>query len=177
MGFLKWIAGFFLRPKASAEAPAPRVKIHPKTEPVTDTPAWLRVAFSEVGVKEYPGGAAHPSIVRYHQSTHLDSTMALSDETPWCSSFVNWCFEKVAINGTNSAWARSWLSWGTDLKYPRKGCVVVFSRGTSSGHVAFFLKEVGENILVIGGNQSNSVCEALYPKSRLLGYRWPNGVP
>jgi len=53
------------------------------------------------------------------------------------------------------------------------GCMVVFQRGSSptSGHVAFYLETRGTGILVLGGNQSNSVCVSSYPAGKLLGYR------
>ncbi|MCB1510794.1 MAG: TIGR02594 family protein, partial [Hyphomicrobiaceae bacterium] len=43
----------------------------------------------------------------------------------------------------------------------------------SSGHVAFLLGETGTDVILLGGNQSNRVTIAAYPKSRLLGLRWP----
>lgn len=73
----------------------------------------------------------------------------------------------------DSAWARSYLNYGEKITKPKYGAVVVFSRGTSSGHVAFYLDETKDSVLVLGGNQGNAVTKAWYPKSRLLGYRWP----
>lgn len=166
MSLLGWLKRLFAPSAAQAV---------PVTVERSDEPSWLKIARGEVGVKEVSGDAAHPRIVEYALSTHLDRVLAKSDETPWCSSFTNWCIEHAGYRGTKSAWARSWLSWGEVLKQPKRGCVVVFSRGAGSGHVGFFLKEVGDSVLVLGGNQNNSVCEALYPKDRLLGYRWPKG--
>ncbi len=137
-------------------------------------PKWYQIALREMetGVDEIPGALAHnPRIVEYHAATSLSAT---DDETPWCSSFANWCMMKASQDRTNSAAARSWLNWGVKLEAPRKGCVVVFSRppSPSSGHVAFFEEIRGERIFVLGGNQSNQVSIASYPDSRLLAYRW-----
>lgn len=154
------------------------------TQPKTrdeDLPPWYLLARKELGVKEVAGAAAHPRVLEYLATTSLPATLRASDETAWCSAFVNWCVTKAGIKGTGLANARSWLGFGEQLMQPRVGCIAVFSRdsaGAASGHVAFY---VGESIdlhghhfvHVLGGNQSNSVCEALYPKSRLLGYRWP----
>ena len=175
--FFAWLKKL-LTPKVNKnEAPEAKL-IRPMQDLLADQktqqiPKWLSVARGEVGVKEAVGSADNPRIVEYHLSTSLDKGAAFQDETPWCSSFVNWCMEKAGEDGTNSAWARSWLRWGFSIDKPTYGCVVIFSRGTDSGHVAFFLKEVGPNLLVFGGNQNDSVCEALYPKERVLGYRWP----
>jgi uncharacterized protein (TIGR02594 family) len=134
---------------------------------------WMPVALGELGVKEAPGAANNPRVVEYLRSTSLDAQLASSDETPWCSAFVNWCVEKSGYAGTDSAWARSWLGWGQRLDAPRRGCITVFSREPDAGHVAFFLQEAGDYVEVLGGNQHDSVCVTRYPKNRLLGYRAP----
>lgn len=109
---------------------------------ITD-PAWLKLAIQEIGVKECEGDCDNPRIVEYHNTTMLGPVLSSQDETPWCSSFVNWCFEKAGFEGTDSAAARSWLNWGIETTDPRRGCVVIFSRpeaGPTSGHVGFSLR-------------------------------------
>jgi len=91
----------------------------------------LDYAESQLGVKEKRGSKHHPAILRYHATTTLGAWGRSRDETPWCSSFVNWCFVKA--NGplepgsqhwlpkkgiwvwgpTNNALARSWATWGS----------------------------------------------------------------
>lgn len=134
---------------------------------------WFAIAHAEIGTREVTGSGDNPRIVAYHRSTSLDAPSASNDETPWCSSFVNWCVERSGHAGTDSAWARSWLSWGHPTKTPTKGCIVVFTRGTSSGHLAFFVSKTATKIKVLGGNQSDEVNISDYPASRLLGYRVP----
>ncbi len=148
-------------------------------EAVGDSPAtWFAIAMREMetGVDEVAGPEHNPRIVEYHQSTSLKAT---DDETPWCSSFVNWCMEQAGEEKTNSAMARSWLKWGEELAKPRKGCVAVFSRGNipTAGHVGFYVDEINGRILLLGGNQSNQININSYPKSSLLGYRWPKATP
>lgn len=135
-------------------------------------PEWFSAAVGELGEREIPGSDHNPKIVEYHQTTTLKAT---DDETPWCSSFVNWCIKEAGIAGTNSAAARSWTSWGNKLSQPKKGCIVVFSssRGPHSGHVGFFERLQNDHIVVLGGNQQNAVNYSSYPKARLLAYRWP----
>ena len=170
-GKIKKILSSFKKPNLKQLPGQP--KPDQKPEICDDSPLWLKIARSQVGVKEMAGPLDNPQIIRYHMSTLLDKNLAQHDETPWCSSFVNWCMREAGRVGTDSAWAKSWIKWGYPLDIPRKGCVAVFSRGEVNGHVGFFIKEIGENVIVLGGNQKDSVCEALYPKSRLLGYRWP----
>jgi len=143
-----------------------------KTEENLDYP-WMDIARNQMhaGVEELPGEDAHPMIVAYLKSTTLGKPYNESDETPWCSAFVNWCVEQAGYAGTDSAWARSWLSWGKRIAAPKhQGAIVVFSRG-SGGHVGFFIKQDAHNIWILGGNQSNTISIAAYPKTRLLGIR------
>ena len=84
-------------------------------------PSWMAIANSEIGVKEYPGNGENPRIVEYLRSTTLSAPFSARDETPWCSGFVNWCVEKSGYAGTDSAWARSWLNWGSTITKPRRG--------------------------------------------------------
>src|SRR5262245_20844734 len=71
---------------------------------------WMPLALQEIGVKEYTGAADNPRIVEYLTSTTLGSVERSNDETPWCSAFVNWCVAKSGYEGTDSAWAKSWLA-------------------------------------------------------------------
>ena len=134
-------------------------------------PPWMAIASNEVGVKEYPGNGENPRIVEYLRSTNLSAPDSARDETPWCSAFANWCVEKAGYAGTDSAWARSWLNWGSAITKPRHGCIVVLQRNVNNGHVGFYLGATATGIRLLGGNQSNEVKVSIYKKSDLLGYR------
>lgn len=135
-------------------------------------PKWIRVAQREIGVHEITGGETK-RIIEYHGATTLKAT---EDEIAWCSSFANWVFAQCGMERTHSAAARSWLGWGTRQKGFKKYAVVVFKRGNSAwqGHVAFAMEDLGDRVKVLGGNQSNQVCYATYPKASVLGYMWPD---
>jgi len=141
--------------------------------------AWMSVAEKEIGIIEIPGRLSHPRVLEYLSATDVRSIARTSDETDWCSAFVNWCLSKAGYEGTGSALARSWLDWGQKIDTPRKGCIVIFSRGRRFGHVGFYIGETDTEIIVLGGNQNNpetnisGVNLKYYPKSRLLGYRIP----
>ncbi|MFT4639856.1 MAG: hypothetical protein ACI8T1_003181 [Verrucomicrobiales bacterium] len=140
-------------------------------------PPWFRLAERErlSGVQELPGAAHNPRILEYHRSTSLNRDMASKDETPWCSSFVNFCMTMSGYRGTKSASARSWLGWGKGLPQPALGCVVVLRRGSNprAGHVAFFVRTAGGYVSLLGGNQGNRVKVSRYKWSDVLGLRWP----
>ena len=147
------------------------VKADPDPIIVDDT-SWLTIARKELGVKEIAGKESNKRIEEYLKSTTLTGTW-IDDNTSWCSAFATWCLEQAGYKSTNSAWARSYLEYGTKLEKPRVGCIVVFSRGEISGHVGFYVNETKDEVEVIGGNQANSVCYMHYPKARVIGYRWP----
>jgi uncharacterized protein (TIGR02594 family) len=138
--------------------------------------SWMAIAKTQLGVKELSGSRNNPRIVEYHRT----AVGNLADSVPWCSSFVNWVVIKAGINGTNKGNARSWLNWGQKLSKPIPGCVVVFWRDSPSswkGHVGFYVGDAGSYVKVLGGNQGNAVTISTYPKSRVLGYRWPSNAP
>ena len=138
---------------------------------------WMEIARSKLGEAEISGPDANPEILEFLSSTTLDGPDKESDETAWCSAFVNWCVTQTGVQGTDSAWARSWLKWGqkADWNALVVGSIVVFSRGANSGHVAFFVDtdENGTQIKVLGGNQGDKVSYAWFPIERVLDIRMP----
>ena len=149
------------------------------------TPSWLEVAERELGVTEIGGKRHNPRIVEYHRTTTLADRAARRDETPWCSSFVNWCLIEAGFEGTDNALARSWLDWGLDLSEPKPGAITVIKRnnkgpdaatGSRAGfHVGFFVSVNPHSIRLLGGNQRNKVKYSNYPRQLydVKGYRWP----
>lgn len=150
----------------------------PTPEPAPTEPPWMAVARRELGTAEVLGPGNNPRIVEYHRATQLGAS---DDSVAWCSAFVNWVMQEVGLEGTNSPAARSWMRWGDPLLDPVPGCIAVFWRGSRDGwqgHVGFYVRDLdGDNVEVLGGNQSDKVCVAPQSKARLLGYRWPKGVP
>ena len=127
------------------------------------------IARREIGVKEVRDGE-NPRILEYHDCTDLNAS---EDEVPWCSAFMNWCQWHSGAEITRSAAARSWLKWGNPLDKPVEGCVTILSRppNPTSGHVAFFVRQQGDMVLLLGGNQRDQVKESWFHASSVLGYR------
>ncbi len=134
-------------------------------------PDWLQLAERErlAGVKEIVGSGSNPRISDYLKTVGLGS----SDEIPWCSAFVNWVMERANYKTTGSGLARSWLNWGTSVS-DTYGAIAILKRGSPpAGHVAFFLGRKGNKIILLGGNQSDSVMIREFPASDLIGLRYP----
>ncbi|WP_426960043.1 CHAP domain-containing protein [Muricoccus radiodurans] len=132
---------------------------------------WMAEAYSQKGTQEdHRKGMSTERILeyfdscwytRFHAPPGVDLT---SDDTAWCSAFVNWCLLRVGIRGTGSTWSLSWLKWdggvhlGTDIARAPLGSLVVLdggSRGPSKGHVAFLWSMEGGKPQYLGGNQGN----------------------
>jgi uncharacterized protein (TIGR02594 family) len=134
---------------------------------------WLHVARAEIGVRNHPAGSSNPRITAYHAGTNI---AGYDDKANWCSSFVQWTLARVGIAGTGSALARSWLAWGAPLDEPRVGCIAVLWREDPQswkGHVGFFLRFEGDDVVLLGGNQLEAVREHRYPRGQVLAWRWP----
>lgn len=138
---------------------------------------WLETAWSQVGVEETGGPAATPEIVAYFRDAGRPEVA--SDEVAWCAAFVGAC---LARNGIHPALprggelrARAYLEVGTAIDSPRIGAIAVFRRGSNPalGHVGFVTGASKTHIALLGGNQANTVSVAQWPKSALLGLRWP----
>lgn len=139
-------------------------------------PVWLTVARRYLGTQEKPGKANNPVIVKWFADSN--SPHIKDDATAWCAAYVGGVLKEAGYTGSGSVAARSYLNWGKPISKPRVGAITVFKRGNSSwqGHVAFFLRDLGTHIEVLGGNQSNKVSIARYKKADLLGYRWPDDL-
>jgi uncharacterized protein (TIGR02594 family) len=135
----------------------------------------LTIAIAELGVHENSLPGQHNArIIEYHQTTTLKAT---TDETAWCSSFVNWVVRQAGGTGTNSALAKSWLDWGTPVTTPMAGDIVVIRKktpgitqatGSPTGfHVGFYISAPAGHIRILGGNQSDQV---KYSNFSLSGY-------
>jgi uncharacterized protein (TIGR02594 family) len=134
----------------------------------------ISIARTYLGTKEIPGEADNPKIMEMYRTIGQDWVQ--HDELAWCAAFVGHCLELSGVLSTRKLNARSYLAWGEKVdgvETAKEGDIVVFSRGASAveGHVAFFLKVAGSSVEVLGGNQTNSVSIARFPKSRLLGIR------
>jgi uncharacterized protein (TIGR02594 family) len=136
------------------------------------TPKWLELAIGEIGVKETAGRKANPRILEYFRAA---KSPVISDETAWCSAFAAWCIAEAGYIPSYSLGARSWLRWGVPVSRPKIGAIAIFPRGKEPwmGHVGFVAEVKGDKVLILGGNQRNSVRADWYTASTALGYRWP----
>jgi uncharacterized protein (TIGR02594 family) len=139
--------------------------------------AWCLIEFAK-NIKEKAGNEHHQRILEYHKHTTLKAT---TDEVSWCSAALCCCFDEIGIGGTGSAAARSWINFGVRLKEFRLGAVAVLDRHDANNplaaHVGVALCEDETTITLVSGNHNNQWTIAKFPKSKLIGYFWPEHEP
>jgi len=145
-------------------------------------PYWLAEARQHLGVREIVGAKHSPIIMGWIKElgAKVLGIPVNDDETPWCGTFMAMVMKRCSLPVPPLAvraaqWGRVG-KWGRELRDPRLGCVLVFTRN-GGGHVGLYLGEDDTHFHVLGGNQSNSVNIMRIAKSRLAegGMRWPNG--
>ena len=133
------------------------------------------VARHYIGTKEIPGKQHNSVILNWYR--RLLISWVADDETPWCSTFINFCALEVGYERSGKLNARSWLDVGEPIETrdARQGDVMIISRGSSTweGHVTFLDAPIrsGAMFFGLGGNQNDEVNVSSYPLSKLLGIR------
>lgn len=171
-----------LPPEAAPAPPGPQSSLPPNVERITQASAQanrpvspMTLARAFTGASESRDADVIGKFIERFGGSKIDPA-----QTAWCAAFVNAVLGASGGEGTGRLNARSFLEWGNPVDRPTPGDVAVFSRGDPNGwqgHVGFFAgyetKNGERHVRVIGGNQGDSVSEALYPESRLLGFRRP----
>lgn len=136
----------------------------------------LEMAASQIGVIEWKDGS-NPVVEKYYDyATEKNTNSPHTDDVPWCSAFVCWVLEKCGRQSTNSLMARSYERWGISVRQnPLPGDIIVFYRSARSkglGHVGFFIGfDKNGMVLVLGGNQNDSVNVTAYSTMRMTDIR------
>lgn len=140
--------------------------------------ALLDAAGEYLGEKEWPGAKHNPRIVAMFEAVGHNNQ---SDETPWCAAFVGAVLASLGLPHTGKLNARSYATYGQSVRTQdaRPGDIVVLWRGSPNswqGHVGFFVRFDGQNVILRGGNQGNAVTDAPYPIDRVVAVRRADGV-
>ena len=92
----------------------------------------------------------------------------------WCARFMNMVLEKTGHQGTGSAMANSFASYGHRVSGPEVGAIAVMGR-RGGGHVGIITGvDASGNPIMISGNNGNRVREAPISRGRIYAYVMPN---
>ncbi len=156
-------------------------------------PPWLLKMRSMNGLSETPGTADNTKILAMADNiaTIFPDMKSYCDQynhdsIPWCGLTVADCVATYGIRppfvkGSDTdcfLWARSWADDPNYvvLKTPRLGCIVVLTR-SGGGHVSLYESTSGSNYMLRGGNQSDAINLAAFPKSSVIALVWPKDEP
>jgi len=139
---------------------------------------WLSVARQYLNEKEVPGPKSNPWILGLWATIPwIWSTITRKDDTllPWCGAFVRLCLvEAGLIPPKNWFRASEYVKYGINVGYPALGAIGVMKRG-KQWHVGIIAgKDHAGNIILIGGNQNDSVNFSAFPIALFQAYRWPD---
>lgn len=152
-----------------------------KTSAATATgnvPRWLALARADLGIREVPGVANNPVLMRRFATITKALGVAYNgDDVPWCGAILAWWMSQCGIVPPAIAIrAKSWSSFGRPLQPGElaPGAVLVFGR-TGGGHVALYVGEDASDYHVLGGNQGDAISVMRLAKDRCIARRWPSG--
>jgi uncharacterized protein (TIGR02594 family) len=147
---------------------------------------WLDFAISQLGVRETPGPTNNPVIMKWaRDAKEWLGAVYTGDAVPWCGLFVARCMAAAGFKppgrGIVGLRAKAWAEWGVPIELSRArppiGAIGVLSRA-GGGHVYLITGVLADGTLVgVGGNQSDAVTIASFPRSRHIAIRYPAGVP
>lgn len=145
----------------------------------------LEVAMTQLGTKEIVGSTHEREVLKYYDE--IGHSWVDDDETPWCAAFMNWvCMMSLVpmVEKSQRLRARGFLNWGMTVKreHAAQGDVVVLwrgSRNSAQGHVGILIgwSPNGDEVFLLGGNQSNQVNVSKYKSERILDIRRGEVMP
>ncbi len=162
----------------------PRMAYHPRVERrhVEQTVALSRLrklADTQASTTPYePGGgmvtSGSSSSLVMEAREFLGTKPSGMGGSLWCARFMNMVLEKTGHQGTGSAMASSFASYGHRVSGPEVGAIAVMGR-RGGGHVGIITGiDASGNPIMISGNNGNRVREAPISRGRIYAYVMPN---
>ena len=135
-------------------------------------PRWIELAWGDLGVAETPGPATPPAS---RATTPTSATPVGDDETAWCAAFLGACLERCRRRQHPLADGALLSRLGRAANEPRYGAIAVLSRSADPalGHVGFLVGETADRRHPARRQPGQAVTVEAFPRTRLLGLRWP----
>ncbi len=156
----------------------------PNTDTTNYSDALLKVAESQLGYGEGPGGLT--KFGQWYEATHAKEPGF--SNAAWCDMFVSWAATQVgqqddvgqhAWTVDHAKWFQNHGAWGDK---PMPGAIVFFDWDGSEDvdaidHVGLVKSVVNDNtIKTIEGNISNAVVSKTRTEDKIVGYGYPDAV-
>ena len=142
-----------------------------------DKPGWLVLVEALNRLKEAPGAANNPQVVKLFADAGFSGIK--QDSVAWCAAAVGAMLKRAGHKPSGSLAARSYEAWGVGLSEPALGAIATEKRGNSSwqGHVGFVVGASPTQIFLLGGNQGDAWSVAAFPRKEFTAFRWPADMP
>ncbi|QRM45218.1 conjugal transfer protein [Rhizobium sp. BG4] len=144
------------------------------------TQDWMDIARCEAALpaherSQWPDPGENPRILNYFKVCSAWFEADGGDEVDWCAAFVNYCLVTSGHMGTDHPGARSffWNKKGQFISLPKPipGSIAVRRYAPFSdpkwesgpGHVGFVIAASETTVTLLGGNQSGTVRESVFP--------------
>lgn len=139
---------------------------------------WIQKARAYLGQKEVPGPASNPWILSLWSSiAWIWTSVARKDDSllPWCGAFVRQCLVESNLTPPKNWFrAKEYVTYGAPLSAPKVGAIGVILTG-KQWHVAFIVGRTKDgNIVMLGGNQNDSVKLSAFRPAVFQAFRWPD---
>ena len=151
----------------------------PAKKPIIDPYAtpWLEWVLGHLGEKEDESEASNPFIDALWTAIGIkwDHTTDIDSKVPWCAALVGAALQHTGYPHTASGLARSYLSYGVPLQVFRRGCILIWPRGSNprAGHVDLGITLDDGIVETVGGNVKNQVALGKRPIREAIGMRMP----
>lgn len=123
-------------------------------------------ARADLGLSEIQGSLHNDRILEMFRA--VGHGWVKDDETAWCAAAMGYWLGRAGHQHTGRLDAQSYKDYGIPIKLSeaRPGDIVVWRRGPPGnwqGHVGFYVRQVGDYIETLGGNQKDKVGVNRYP--------------
>lgn len=159
--------------KALRQTPLSTTGEKPAPVPAATLPPWMYELVRRMGLHEVRDKDELVSFLK------IGKFLGDPARLPWCGDAVESAIVKTLPDErvpTNAFFAQNWATFGKKVE-PMVGAVGVIRWSASAGHVGFVSKVTGSSISMVGGNQSNAVTNASFPRSKFIAFRWPLTFP
>lgn len=137
----------------------------------------IPIAEKYLNQREVPGPESNQWILGLWSTIPwIWSTVTRKDDTllAWCGAFIRLVLTEANLTPPKNWFrAREYLTYGYELKSPVRGCIGVIKTG-KQWHVGIIAgQDAKGNIVMIGGNQNDSVKYSSFKREVFQGYRCP----
>lgn len=141
--------------------------------PVADMPPWMAEMYRRKGLHEKRDNLTLTEWLK--RGLYLGNPARL----PWCGDATETCFAVTMPDEplpSNPFWAQAWASFGRAVD-PIVGAIGVIRWSPRTGHVGIVARVSKDRIWLLGGNQSDGITVAPFPRSKFIAFRWPSSFP